>query len=179
MLARIPESSPVREEQEFKDLEGRWADAMLARAEKATDPNEKRKILNEIFEATGVDADRRQKAADMLTAMGDAPKPPIPGATPGGRRLPVGTTPAGTSPAGTTSPPATSSTKTDTKTPTTPQGETKYDENSARRALEAKVWGGSASEAEIRMLRAICSSQGDRVCRDRCTQMLKAKAGGG
>ena len=50
-----------------------------------------------------------------------------------------------------------------------------YDEAAQRRALEAKVWGGSASEGEIKMLRAICSTQGDRACRDRCTALLKAK----
>jgi hypothetical protein len=49
----------------------------------------------------------------------------------------------------------------------------KFDENAQRRALEAKVWNGTATEAEIRMLRAICSNQGDRACRDRATKMLR------
>ena len=69
--------------------------------------------------------------------------------------------------------PSTTSTKSDSKGK--PATEAKYDENSARRGLENRVFGGNASESDIRQLRAICSSQGDRVCRDRCTAMLKAK----
>lgn len=179
MLLRVPESSPVREEQDFKDIETKWADTMLERVSKATDPKEKRRLLNQILEqGSAVDALRRQRAADMLAELGPDPsadpnaptvrRPPVgPGVTPGGGSLPPSTSPT------------TAATKTETKTstPTTPGGEGKYDENAARRALEAKVWGGSASEAEIRQLRAICSVQGDRACRDRCTQLLKAKQG--
>jgi hypothetical protein len=49
-----------------------------------------------------------------------------------------------------------------------------YDEAAQRRALEAVVWSGRATASEIKMLRAICSTQGDRACRDRCTAMLRA-----
>lgn len=50
-----------------------------------------------------------------------------------------------------------------------------FDEAAQRRALEARVWSGVATEAEIRMLRAICSHQGDIPCRDRATQMLRVR----
>ena len=68
-------------------------------------------------------------------------------------------------------------TKTETATKAAPKapGDTKYDENAQRRALENRVWSGNASEGEIRMLRAICSNQGDRACRNRAHQMLKQK----
>jgi hypothetical protein len=42
-----------------------------------------------------------------------------------------------------------------------------------RRALEAKTWSGQATRNELRILRAICSHQGDRDCRNRAHQMLK------
>ena len=48
-----------------------------------------------------------------------------------------------------------------------------YDEMAQRRALEAKAWSGEATEAELRMLRAICSNQGDRLCRNRAHLLLK------
>jgi hypothetical protein len=47
-----------------------------------------------------------------------------------------------------------------------------------RRRLEARVWGGRASQDEIRMLKAICSHQGDRACRERARAALeRARAG--
>jgi hypothetical protein len=45
-------------------------------------------------------------------------------------------------------------------------------ENEMRRQLEPKVWAGQASTDEIRMLKAICSHQGDRACRDRAAKLL-------
>lgn len=49
------------------------------------------------------------------------------------------------------------------------------DEEKMRRQLEPKVWSGEASTEEIRMLKAICSSDGDRGCRDRASEMLKRR----
>jgi hypothetical protein len=49
------------------------------------------------------------------------------------------------------------------------------DEGAVRRSLEDKVWSGRGSLEDIRMLKAICSHQGDRVCRDRAAEILKKK----
>jgi hypothetical protein len=171
MLQRIPESSPVREEQEYKDIEAQWADAMFERVAATNDVKEKRRLLTEIGQTASVDAERRQRAADMLLELGPEPTAPT---RPGGPvARPGGPVPKGPSPGG----PAPEPTAEATEEPTAPkpQGDTKFDENAQRRALEARVWSGNASEAEIRMLRAICSNQGDRACRDRATQMLKQK----
>ncbi len=47
-----------------------------------------------------------------------------------------------------------------------------------RRRLEPRVWGGRASQDEIRMLKAICSHQGDRACRERARgELERARAG--
>jgi ABC transport system ATP-binding/permease protein len=176
MLQRVPDSSPVRDEKDYKDIENKWADSVLERVGKMTDASAKRKLLGEVRDDAQVDPPRRQQAADMLAELGPEPGATGEPGTPGGRRP---YTPGGVGPGSLPTSPGTtpSTTKTDTKTAATaaPGGDQKYDENAQRRALEAKVWGGSASEGEIKMLRAICSTQGDRACRDRCTAMLKAK----
>lgn len=46
------------------------------------------------------------------------------------------------------------------------------EEIEVRKQLEPKVWAGRASVDEIRMLKAICSHQGDRACRDRAAKEL-------
>ncbi len=47
------------------------------------------------------------------------------------------------------------------------------DEDTLRRQLEAKVWAGRGSLDEIRMLKAICSHQGDRACRARAAALYE------
>ncbi|MBI4699651.1 MAG: hypothetical protein HY744_00550, partial [Deltaproteobacteria bacterium] len=73
-------------------------------------------------------------------------------------------------------PPPTSETRAEPpQQPTAPTSGTS-DESAKRRALEAKVWSGRASDDEIRRLRSICMRQGDVACRDRATAMLKQKS---
>ncbi len=50
------------------------------------------------------------------------------------------------------------------------------DEASVRASLEPKVWGGKATLDEMRMLKAVCSHQADRPCRDRVNAMIQALA---
>lgn len=62
--------------------------------------------------------------------------------------------------------------------PTTTTGPAEDDDWAAREGqvraqLEPKVWGGTASTEEIRMLKAICAHQGDKACRDRATETLE------
>jgi hypothetical protein len=47
-----------------------------------------------------------------------------------------------------------------------------------RRRLEPRVWGGRASQDEIRMLNAICTGESDQACRERSRMALeRARAG--
>lgn len=173
MLQRVPEESPVREEEAFKSIENRWADAVFAKVDASDDVKDKRSLLMAIQGNGAVDTERRQRAADMLLELGPDPDAPTP--VPGGPmvRRPIRTTPS--TPYDDPPEPTPTKTQAATTAPTPSPGDTKYDENAQRRALEAKVWSGNASEAEIRMLRAICSNQGDRACRNRAHQMLKQK----
>jgi hypothetical protein len=58
-------------------------------------------------------------------------------------------------------------------TPAAASGMSAYEKQ--RRSLEPKVWGGRATEEEIRLLKAICSHMGDHACRNRAQAMLKQK----
>ena len=58
-------------------------------------------------------------------------------------------------------------------------GPSDVDADTLRAQLEPKVWAGRASVDEIRMLKAICSHQGDRDCRDRAAKLIpKARPSG-
>ena len=56
--------------------------------------------------------------------------------------------------------------------PSAPSPPGLLDEDALRAQLEPKVWAGRASVDEIRMLKAICSYQGDRDCRDRAAKLI-------
>ncbi len=187
---QIRENSAAREEADFKAVEAAWADSLFAQVEQVEDLAEKRKLLNQIATTPSVDAERRKKALQMMSAidakMNEQKDPravplnngPVPTST-------RATDPYGdpTAPSTATSPPAATTgavAKTDTTSTSggalPPQGPP--DEAAMRRAIEGKVWSGKASADEIRMLRAICSHMGDKACRDRATAMLKQKEQG-
>jgi pSer/pThr/pTyr-binding forkhead associated (FHA) protein len=65
----IPADSNVRQSQDFRDIEARWADSLLQQANQEPDPAKKRAILERVDQATTVDAARRQRASDELEAM--------------------------------------------------------------------------------------------------------------
>jgi pSer/pThr/pTyr-binding forkhead associated (FHA) protein len=165
-ILEIPEGSIVFEGNEVKDLENAWADWIFKKVEEAKTNDEKRALLKQVPPDTNVDTERREKA---ITLMGTLPPEPPP--------LPVGPFPVGPSSAPTTT---SSSSAEPTTKPTgsaagsgPPKGA--FDEAAMRRSLEGKVWSGKASVEEIRMLKAICSHQGDRACRERANAMLKQK----
>jgi pSer/pThr/pTyr-binding forkhead associated (FHA) protein len=166
-VLQIPENSAAREDDVFKKVEGAWADSLFAKADKATDPDEKRKILTQITSTGTVDAQRRAKALELLNQL-DAISPP-PTAKPvfAGGPAPVGTAAATAAPVKTAEP-----------TPvavTPPPAPGAPDEAAIRKSLEPKVWAGKGSINDIKMLKAICSHMGDRACRDRAAAMLKQK----
>jgi ABC transport system ATP-binding/permease protein len=161
----IPENSPIHEDPAFKEIEAAWADWMFQRVDMVADTAEKKKLLKEINTTPSVDADRRKKAADMVTEIESReppPPPPLPFFSPG---------------SSTGAPNGSSSAKGDSSAAPTigaiqqgPAGE-----DAQRKLLEPKVWGGKATLEEIRLLKAICSHLGNRECRDRAGAILKKK----
>ncbi|MEZ4295379.1 MAG: FHA domain-containing protein [Polyangiaceae bacterium] len=178
-IQEIPEGSAAFEGDGVRTIENAWADWIFKQAEEAKTNDEKRALLKQVPSNTNVDAERRAKAIDLLGAL--PPDPNAPANPVGGGPLPYAPSTAAAAPSTTSS---SSDTTTSSKT-TKPTGAATttataaptgaVDEAAIRRALEPKVWAGKASEAEIRMLKAICSHMGDRACRDRAAAALKAK----
>jgi pSer/pThr/pTyr-binding forkhead associated (FHA) protein len=164
-VLEIPENSEAREAPIFKEVERKWADSIFDKANQATEPLEKRRLLNLIMSTPSVDAEQRRKAATLANEI-TIPEPVV---------KPVGPGPGQVGGSGSfdPTPPATAPTK-PVDTPPAPVGGPP-DEAAMRRNLEPKVWGGRASIEEIRLLKAICSHMGDRACRDRANAMLKQK----
>ncbi len=168
-VLRIAENSAAREDDVFKKVEGAWADSLFARAEKGTDPEEKRRVLTQITSTGTVDGQRRAKALELINQL-DAVSPP-----PTARPVFAG----GPAPAGTgavAAAPTVAKTADPAPGPITPPSAPGApDEAAIRRSLEPKVWAGKGSVGDIKMLKAICSHMGDRACRERANAMLKAK----
>lgn len=172
-IKSIPDGSVVLADPAIADMEGKWADMMFGKVDQATDPADKRKLLNVISTSPNVDAERRKKAVDQLSAIDAAtPDPQVP-------RVPLPYNPggaiAGTS-GGLPAPTAkTAEPVTTVVAPPNPGAPALSDYDAQRRRLEPKVWSGKATEEEIRLLKAMCSHMGDRACRDRASAMLKKK----
>lgn len=193
-IGKIPDSSTLLGDAAVRAIEAKWAQAMFDRADASAEVADKRRLLQEIAASETVDKDTRKRAADMLAAVTtEAPPPAIPTATGGtppevvaaatGDRPVTREPPATPAPNTTASPTpaATAATAAKTATPATPTASSpaatpalsSYEKQ--RRALEPKVWGGRATEEEIRLLKAICSHMGDHACRNRAQAMLKQK----
>jgi pSer/pThr/pTyr-binding forkhead associated (FHA) protein len=90
-LSEIPQDSNLRQTDDFKAIEQRWADEIFRAAEESPDPGERRSLLDKVAKTPEVDAERRQRAAtelakldqeleavdvaDLPTADGKRPKP--------------------------------------------------------------------------------------------------------
>ncbi len=62
----VVNSPSLREGPEVRDIEARWADAVLSRADREPDITTRRMLLNTVAQSTTVDALRRRTAADKL-----------------------------------------------------------------------------------------------------------------
>jgi hypothetical protein len=183
----------LRDGPEARDIEGKWADSVLARADQETDVAAKRQLLNSVAQATTVDRDRRRTAADKLKevdylgtdihelpkankptaapppaaapAPADPPPPPRPAAPPAQRPV-LAADPWSTPPAAHAGAEGSNARASDMAL------EGRDGEARARAQLEPKVWNGRATPEEIRMLRAICKHMGDRPCSDRANALL-------
>ena len=166
-VLEIPENSGARDDEAFKAVEGKWADSIFDKVAKATDGAEKKALLNLIATTPSVDAERRKRAADMISAIIAAePTAKVPT---GGPYNPSGQ--PGETSGGTTAPTPTKTAETTTGPgPGTPGPP---DEAAMRRALEPKVWNNRATLEEVRLLKAICSHMGDKTCRNRANAILQ------
>lgn len=180
LLGQIPETSSVRQDPQFKDLEKRWAEWIMGKAQdKNLSPTERFDLLGRVASAPAVSSELRDQAiAQMAQVREEAPElkeRDIPPRTPvkPGPGAPTPYTPPQPVPGPVPTPTGTAKTTATADAPlTVPE---KNDYTTQRRNLEPKVWGGKASIEEIRMLRAICIHLGDSACRDRATAMLKQK----
>ena len=68
-IGGIPEQHSLRESADFRDIEARWADLLLAQAAKETDPERKRALFDQVAKTTTVDSTRRKRAADRMAAL--------------------------------------------------------------------------------------------------------------
>ncbi|HRI70496.1 MAG TPA: FHA domain-containing protein [Polyangium sp.] len=178
-LEAINDNSPVRETQDFKDIESKWADWMFSKVEQQSDPAEKKRTLQQILQTPSVSPEQRKKAVEMLGTLG-GPEPTVappvnnPPPPTGGGFVPSSSGGSGSS----TATAKTAETATPPAGGTAPPPPGQLDEAALRKGIEGKVWSGKANEQEIKLLIAICKHQRDMACRDRALAMLKQKQGG-
>ena len=77
----IGEASALRSSQDFKDIETKWADQMLARADAEKDTATREGMYQRVSQTMGVDPARRKTAADKLQQL-EAVADAIPSAAP-------------------------------------------------------------------------------------------------
>jgi pSer/pThr/pTyr-binding forkhead associated (FHA) protein len=172
---------------EVREIESRWADAVLTRAGKERDTAVRRTLLSSVAQATTVDPGRRRAAADRLkeanfvgTDIQELPKVKAPAAAPTSptdlpskmsRPILAADPWASPAPAPTRgNSPSSLDGSSSKATDLALQG--RDGETKARAQLEPRVWSGRASPDEIRMLRAICKHMGDRACIERASALL-------
>lgn len=176
---QIPEDSNLRDTPEFRAIQATWADQLLERASHTDDPAEKRKLLEEVARATAVDSMRRKRAANDLAALG-------------GETLDVSELPSAPRAVRTASSdkPASAAKVTAEVAPDSGAGATLVRKNpfdepgaaeipapaadpaaadrskltQAKNQLLAKSRSGSATDAELKRLHALCRTLGDASC---------------
>jgi ABC transport system ATP-binding/permease protein len=62
----IASSSPVRDEAAVHEIEGRWADSVIARSDQETDQSSRRALLQSVAQTQTLDPARRKLASDKL-----------------------------------------------------------------------------------------------------------------
>lgn len=159
----ISESSPLRDDTVFKDIEAQWADALFAKVEAATDPAVKRTILQEINLTSSFDPERRKRAAEMIRQL-DAQT----AAAAAAAAQPAAASTGGAVSAATTKP-------SDPQPGAPPLSPEALDASKIRASIEQKVWSGRGTLDEIRLLAAVCGQLKDYGCRDKARAMHKAK----
>jgi ABC transport system ATP-binding/permease protein len=195
----IASGSPVRDEAAVREIEGRWADSVIARADQETDQSSRRALLLSVAQTQTVDPTRRKLASEKLrnldilgTDIRELPRSvpataaapaaaPSPASQPGEPKNPaaaktVAHSVLAANPFDTPAPAPENQPAATTKPASTRASELALQgsdgEAQARAQLEPRVWAGKATTEEIRLLRAICRHMGDRACADRAGAML-------
>ncbi len=175
----IPEDSNVRQSADFHEIEARWADLLLDRANQEDDPAKKRALLDQVAKTTSVDSVRRKRAASEIALLDNGegvnvdqlPSAPHSTATaePSATEKVASSGLVRTNPFG--SPPKKKKTTTahtaSTSKPKEPNGATSGDrsqQTAVKNALKAKVASGKGSDQDKRLLRALCRQLGDMSC---------------
>ncbi|HEV3189978.1 MAG TPA: FHA domain-containing protein [Polyangiaceae bacterium] len=190
LLSAITDSSRWRESDDFKSLESRWAEALLARADASPDTGIKRDLYQRVSQTMSVDSQRRKLAADRLqqldanggAALADPTGLPAgPGAPSGKSRVEDASAPtatrsdAGRKWAAEPSAPATGAgTSVEERERQLALQGTADARLQLKQQLEPRVYGGKASEAEIRLLISTCKELGDRGCIQQARSVLNA-----
>jgi pSer/pThr/pTyr-binding forkhead associated (FHA) protein len=175
LAAKIDKKSALRQSSDYQNIETRWADGMLAQADKELDVNKKRRMLRDVQATDTVPQPRRNIAIAKLAELDAATSAttPIPTTT---NTMPSAThtqvVPTATTTTTTTAPTATA-TATHTARPTGGGSVfsqasalvTSGDNTGARALLEPRVFGaGHATADEVGLLRGICKAQHDKSC---------------
>jgi hypothetical protein len=185
---QIPEDSNLRDTPEFRAVQATWADQLLARAGEASDPAEKRRLLEEVARATAVDSIRRKRAANDLAALGgetidvsELPSAPRiaktaqagAAATPAREQRASDPVAEPAAPAKVAAGPATLVRKNPFddpgagEIPTSPDAAGATDRSKlmqTKNQLLAKARNGSASDGDLKRLHALCRALGDASC---------------
>lgn len=185
VLSQIPAESNARQSEDFKAIEARWADSVLAQADTASDASAKRALLDRIAKATTVDSVRRKRASTEMEALDsqaggvevtELPSAPQRVLKPDDRPRPVAASSGGlvrTNPFDTPSAGAKPGVAKPAPAPTNPSGSNVKDQATSgdraaqiasKNALKAKVAHGTATDQEKRLLRALCRQTGDMSC---------------
>ena len=183
----IPEDSNARQSADFREIEARWADLLLDRANQENDPAKKRALLNQVASTTSVDSVRRKRAASEIALLDNGegvdinqlPSAPHPKTT----AEPVATEKVASSGLVRTNPfdappkkkkkkttshaTHSASTAHTTSKAKEPSGATSGDrsqQTAVKNALKAKVASGKGTDQDKRLLRALCRQLGDMSC---------------
>jgi ABC transport system ATP-binding/permease protein len=188
--AAIPDGSSLRGTQDFKDIETKWADQLLARADAESDRTAKQAMYQRVSQAMGVDSARRKAAVDKIQLAQNTPETPPsvvvappPAVKPheeavsaaphpeGTRRSPVAfaepvvaTTPAAAAPAAVPVATKPSAASVDDRERALALQGTQDSKVLLKRQLEQRVNNGKASDSEIKLLIGTCKDLGDRAC---------------
>jgi pSer/pThr/pTyr-binding forkhead associated (FHA) protein len=193
--ATIPESSRWRDSQDFKDVESAWAQSVMDHADGTTDVATKRALYQRVAQSMSVDPVRRKAAADKLQQLDSAG---MGAASANAMELPLAAAPVATKSrsedgapvAAHAEPSHRGSTATPAEAPSPPPATTSVDDRERQLALqgtpdsklalkqqlEPRVYGGKASEAEIRLLISTCKDLGDRSCVAQARSVLAQRA---
>jgi ABC transport system ATP-binding/permease protein len=179
VTGEIAEDSNVRESEEFRDIEARWADMLFEQAGAENDPAQRRTILERISGTTTVDSARRTRAANEIAALDEGvdvdslPSASVVKLDPEATRKPQGSDIVRKNPFEDAPRPKPAAPKEPGEAPKPAAGgantndvfDGERQKNIAlKNALKAKVQSGKGTEQDARLLRALCRQLGDMSC---------------